>query len=265
MLTAYHILAYYGSLALFGGAGLVFNALCWVSGVIGVPRGERFFQGAIQREFFAFTHWLRLLRLLRIEYRGVDAFAAPGRVVVANHPSLLDAVFVIARVPAAVCIFKPAIRRNPVLGPAALRAGYLPSDQGLDLVRSAVAKVQAGATLVVFPEGTRTPASGKLGAFRPGFALIARLASAPLQLVRISCAGELLTKERACWKLPQLPARVVVEAGPCLDPNGTETTGALAAAVETWFREGARRPAANVAECPPATVRRKIGLRLSAS
>lgn len=236
MLTAYHIFAYYGSLALFGVAGVIFNGGCWVAGLLlaGTAR-ERFLQGAIQREFAAFTRWLEWLRLLRMEYRGFDGRIGPSRVVVANHPSLLDAVFLIARVPAAVCIFKPAIRRNPVLGLAALRAGYLPSDSGLDLVKSAVAKIESGATLVVFPEGTRTPASGRLGAFRPGFALIARLARAPLQLVRITCAGELLTKERPCWKLPQLPARVVVEAGPCLDPNSPETTAELVANVEAWF------------------------------
>jgi 1-acyl-sn-glycerol-3-phosphate acyltransferase len=237
LLTAYHFIAYYGSLALFGAAGFGFNVVCWVSEAAKASeRRERFFQRAIQREFSAFIQWLVFLRLLRIEYRGCETIAAPGRVIVANHPSLLDAVLVIARVPAAVCIFKPALRRNPVLGQAALRAGYIPSDCGLDLVRSATAKITAGATLVVFPEGTRTPPGGELGAFRPGFALIARLAHAPLQLVRISCAGELLTKERACWKLPQLPARVVVETGPCLDPNAAETTEELVQQVETWFR-----------------------------
>jgi 1-acyl-sn-glycerol-3-phosphate acyltransferase len=237
LLTAYYVIGYYGSLALFGVAGFVFNLLCWCSGLVaGGPRRERFIQRAIQREFSVFTRWLVYLRLLQIEYRGCDSINAPGRVIVANHPSLLDAVFLIARVPAAVCIFKPAIRRNPVLGRSAIRAGYIPSDRGLDLVRSATAKIAAGATLVVFPEGTRTPASGRIGAFRPGFALIARRAHAPLQLVRISCDGELLTKERACWKLPQLPARVVVEAGPCLNPKGTETTAELVARVEAWFR-----------------------------
>lgn len=259
VLTAYHILAYYGSLTLFGAAGLAFNLFCRMSGWITKGRGaERFFQGAIQREFHAFTQWLVFLRLLKIEYRGCEQIATPGRVIVANHPSLLDAVFVIARVPAAMCIFKPAIRHNPVLGFAAQRAGYIPSDSGLDLVKMAVARLGEGATLVVFPEGTRTPASGKLGAFRPGFALIARLAHAPLQLVRITCEGELLTKERACWKLPQLPARVVVEAGPCLDPTGADTTAMLVAQTETWFRKAPTTEMIFVRESLPAAARQQV-------
>ena len=56
-----------------------------------------------------------------------------------------------ARVPEAVCIFKPAIRRNPVLGAAARRAGYLGSDGGHELVRAAAVKVAAGCTLIARP------------------------------------------------------------------------------------------------------------------
>jgi 1-acyl-sn-glycerol-3-phosphate acyltransferase len=236
-LTAYHIVAYYGSLMLFGAASCAMSALCGLCGAVpGAARRERFVQRAIQREFFAFTRWLEFLRLLRIEYRGFERITDRRRIIVANHPSLLDAVFVIARVPTAVCIFKPSLRRNPMLGLAAMNAGYIPGNSGVGLVRAAIEKVAAGATLVVFPEGTRTPAKGKLGAFRPAFALVARLTGVPLQLIRISCAGELLTKERPCWKLPQLPARVVVEAGPCFYPKAAQSTAQLVAEVETWFR-----------------------------
>jgi 1-acyl-sn-glycerol-3-phosphate acyltransferase len=259
VLTAYYIVAYYGSLALFGAAAFALNAVSWLAGAVGGGlRRERFFQGAIQREFAAFLRLLVFLRLLRIDYRGFQPGVPSARVIVANHPSLLDAVFLIARVPTAVCIFKPALRHNPVLGQSALRAGYLPSDNGLELVHSAVARINGGATLVVFPEGTRTPACGKLGTFRPGFALIARLARTPLQLVRITCAGELLTKERACWKLPQLPARVVVEAGPCLDPNTPHTTAALVAEVEAWFRALPTPQMTFARESIPAARRRAV-------
>ena len=63
LLAAYYFFAYYGSLALFGAAGFALNMVSWLSGVTGVGRShERYFQGAIQREFFAFTEWLVFLR-----------------------------------------------------------------------------------------------------------------------------------------------------------------------------------------------------------
>lgn len=248
LLTAYKVLIYYGSLALFGVAGCVFGAACWLSAPFGGGRRrERLFQRAIQREFAAFVRWLAVVGIIRVSYRGFERMPTERRVVVANHPGLLDAVLLLARVPAGFCIFKPAIGRNPVLGPAARRAGYLPSDRGLTLVRRAAANIAAGATLVVFPEGTRTPAGGKLGAFRPGFALIARCAGAPVQLVRITSRTDFLTKERACWKLPALPADIIVEAGPCFDSRQVSSTSALVEKTEAWFRQA---PVAAIAREP---------------
>ena len=60
--------------------------------------------------------------------RGLKSCHHGGLVLAANHPALIDITCLLARVPEAVCIFKPAIRRNPVLGAAARRAGYLASD-----------------------------------------------------------------------------------------------------------------------------------------
>jgi len=134
-----------------------------------------------------------------------------------------------------VCIHKPAIRRNPVLAAAARHAGYLGSDGGHELVRGAARQVAAGRTLVIFPEGTRTPPGAAPLPFKPGFVLIARLARAPIQLVRITTDSNLLTKGRAWWRLPQLPAHVEVTAGPLVRTNTPASIGGLAAEIEAWF------------------------------
>lgn len=256
--TAYRILLYYGTLACFGVFALAFNVRCALSRT----GNERRLQRSIHLVFHRLVRWLAWVRLLVIEYRGLERLPVGGCVVVANHPGLLDAMFLLARVPAAICVFKPLVRRNPLFGPAAIRAGYLPSDRRLALVRSAAARIAGGATLLVFPEGTRTPAGRPVGPFKPGFALIARRARAPVQLVRIRVDGTLLTKERAWWKLPQLPARVVIEAGPRLDPEDYGSTAELVAEAEDWFR------AAGPGCSPPAFEafpRRSTSLTLTAS
>jgi 1-acyl-sn-glycerol-3-phosphate acyltransferase len=161
---------------------------------------------------------------------------------------MIDITCLLARLPGAVCIFKPAIRRNPVLGAAARRAGYLGSDGGHDLVRRAADKVAAGHTLIVFPEGTRTPPGTTLLPFKPGFVLIARRARVPIQLVRITTDSDLLTKGCRWWLLPRFPAHVTVAAGPLI-PTGTAASPAeLAAGIEAWFRA----PPADDAACAAA-------------
>src|ERR1700712_4677849 len=166
--SVYHLFAYYLTLLLFGGFGLILSLFSFVAGVVPrTERTERFFQRLIHRNFALFHWWCEFLRLVYVRYQGFEKLPDGGLVLAANHPALIDITCLLARVPEAVCIFKPAIRRNPVLGAAARRAGYLASDGGHELLRRAADKAAAGPTLIVFPEGTRTPPSVSLLPFKP--------------------------------------------------------------------------------------------------
>lgn len=236
MRTLYHRLGYYLSLLIFGLVGLTLNLVCLALGWLpATPRTERFFQRLLHRHCAVWLWWLSFARIVHCRFEGFSRLpSGRGLVLVANHPGLMDIIYLLAQVPEAFCLFKPAIRRNPLVGAAALRAGSLANDGGHDLLRAAADKVAAGATLILFPEGTRSH-PGTLHVFKPGFAVVARRARAPIQLVRIACNSELLVKGRAWWRLPRLPAQVVVTAGPCLPPPGSEKSAAIVAQVEAWF------------------------------
>jgi hypothetical protein len=64
---------------------------------------------------------------------------------------------------------------------------------------------------------------------------MARLARAPIQLIRITCDSKLMTKGQPLWRVPRLPAAVTVTLGPCLPPPGGDTA-AVVAGIEAWFR-----------------------------
>lgn len=233
----YHLVAYYVTLLLFGAGGLALTFVSLLTGWLpATARTERFFQRMIHRHLTCFHWWCERFRLIHVRYSGFDRLPRGGFVLAANHLALIDITCLLARMPEAVCIFKPAIRRNPVLGAAARRAGYLGSDGGHDLVRAAADKVAAGQTLVVFPEGTRTPPGQTLLPFKPGFVLIARRARAPIQLVRITSDSNVLTKGRAWWRLPRLPAHVDLTAGPLVPSDDPASPSELAARIEAWFR-----------------------------
>jgi 1-acyl-sn-glycerol-3-phosphate acyltransferase len=245
----YNLPAYYITLLLFGAGGLELSFLSLLTGWLpATERTERFFQRLIHRHFAFFHWWCAFARLVHVRYRGFEHLPRSGLVLAANHPALIDITCLLARVPEAVCIFKPAIRRNPVLGAAARRAGYLGSDGGHDLVRGAADKVAAGHMLVVFPEGTRTPPGEALLPFKPGFVLIARRAHVPIQLVRITTDSDVLTKGRAWWRLPRFPAHVEVMVGPLIPTDTAASTTELTAGIEAWFRS----PPAGDTACAPA-------------
>jgi 1-acyl-sn-glycerol-3-phosphate acyltransferase len=228
---------YLFTLVLFAIGGLELSLLSFLAGWLpATDRTERFFQRLIHRHFAAFHGWCALTGLVRVRYRGFENLPAGGLVLAANHPALIDITCILARVPEALCIFKPAIRRNPVLGAAARRAGYIGSDGGHDLVRAAADKVAAGHKLVVFPEGTRTPQGGTLLPLKPGFVLIARRAGAPIQLVRITTTSDVLGKGVPWWRLPRFPALVDVSVGPLIAVAPDASTAEVVDAIEAWFR-----------------------------
>lgn len=236
---AYHLLAYYLTLLLFGLFSLAVSLFSLVAVVLpATDRTEHFFQRLIHRNFALFHWWCRVIGVVRVEYTGFERLPKNGFVLAANHPALIDITCLLARMPEAICIFKPAIRRNPLLGAAARRAGYLASDGGHELLRRAAEKVAAGHILILFPEGTRTIPGESLLPFKSGFAIIARRALAPIQLVRISTDSNVLTKGRPWWKLPKFPAHVEVTAGPLIPTDTPATIPELTAEIETWFRAG---------------------------
>jgi hypothetical protein len=75
--------------------------------------------------------------------------------VLANHPTLIDVVFLISLLPNADCVVK-RVACNPFMRGPVRAAGYISNDDGAGLVDDCIAAVRAGGSLVIFPEGTRS-------------------------------------------------------------------------------------------------------------
>lgn len=190
----------------------------------------------IRRSFVAWCAWLHATRLIYVTFEGFDSARVAGPAVyVANHPSFLDATFVLAQLRDTICIFKPAIIRNPFLGPAALMAGYASGDAGIELLRDVAARVAAGCSLLIFPEGTRTAPGTRLNPLKPGFAVIAARARVPVRLIRIRAPRDLVPKGWPWWRAPQFPARVEITLIDELQPSSDETATELTARVTRRF------------------------------
>ena len=136
--------------------------------VVPQPHGKRIGRGAIRTVFRIYVFLLQLLCRCRFDLKALDELARrPGpMVLVANHPSLLDAVLLVSHLPDAVCIMKAGLMNNLLLGAGARMARYIVNDAPLPMIRRAIAELQGGARLIIFPEGTRTaePPVGPCGA-----------------------------------------------------------------------------------------------------
>ena len=110
-----------------------------------------------------------------IRVEGLEHCAAPA-VFVANHASYLDAVALLAAIPAEFrFVAKRELASTPIIGTLIRKVGHLTVERG-DFSRSVAdtervtAALREGASLLFFPEGTFVRAPGllpfKLGAFK---------------------------------------------------------------------------------------------------
>lgn len=202
--------------------------------------GRRIGRAMISRGYACFWAIARFSGMLRLEGQALDALRdEPGLVVAANHPSMLDALMLVARLPNSACIMKGSLMRNPFLGPGARLARYIPNDSPRGMVQLAVDDLLAGGQLVLFPEGTRTT-QVPLNPFRSPLTLIAKLAGAPIQAVFIDTDSPYLGKGWPLWRLPPLPIVFTVRLGRRFAPVADHA--ALQHEIEAYFATQVRPP-----------------------
>ncbi len=229
-------------LALILGLGVV--SLIWslvalaLYPVLPRERGLTLGRAVISRVYRQFWRVASATGLLRMDASAIDVLRnEPGLIIVCNHPCVLDALMLVARLPRSACVMKAELMLNPFLGPGARLARYIRNDTVIGTIRCCVKDLQRGGQLVLFPEGTRT-VRHPINEFRPGVTLIAKLAKAPIQTVFIDTDSAFTTKGWPLWKLPPLPARYTVRMGRRFAYESDD--GALLRTLETYVAENTR-------------------------
>lgn len=192
-----------------------------------------------------FRLYLRLLTWIgacRFDLRALDALRdQPACIIAPNHPSLLDAVMIISRVPHVACIMKAELMHNVLFGAGARLARYIRNDSLYAMVQRAVAEVRGGSHLLLFPEGTRTTRA-PVNTLQGTAGLIAKYARAPVQTVFIETTdAAFLGKESALFRRTPMPVNYVIRLGRRFDPP--HNVAAFAQELEQYFKaELARVP-----------------------
>gem|GEM_PF-4564 len=219
--AAYESFWHYFGFVYFGAVGALYGIVASVLHLIlparlRAPLGRRLIG-------FLFRGFLRMMTasgVVKLDLSALDVLRGqPGLVIAPNHPCLLDAVFVIAHVPEVSCIMKAEIWNNVVLGGGARLAGYIRNDSTNSMVRASAQELRDGRPLLVFPEGTRTR-RGPVNQFKGGFALIAKVARAPIQTVFIETDSPFLGKGWPLLKKPRFPLVYRARLGKRLTVDG---------------------------------------------
>ena len=202
----------YGYLVVYSGL-LVFGLMCLVwSGTAGLlshllseERGRVLGRWVTSYGFRCYLQLVALTGAFRFDLRALDALREAGPLIIApNHPSLLDAVMVLSRLPNVACVMKADLINNRIYGASARLAGYIRNDDFIGGVTQAVEDLEAGGQLLLFPEGTRTTRA-PINRLKGGAPLVSKRSGVPIQTVLIETTSPFLSKGWPLHRIPSMP------------------------------------------------------------
>lgn len=180
------------------------------------PRRRELGQAVLKQLFRGVVGILRSFGVIEVSYEGFERVKAHlGPVILApNHPSLWDAVFVLAEVDRAACVLKASLLCNPLLTFGARAAGFISNEPAHQMMRRCIDLLRSGERILFFPEGTRTrPEHGRINPLSGGLAIIARNSGAPVWPIIVQTSSRYLSKGWPIWRLPPEPIHIRISMG----------------------------------------------------
>lgn len=127
--------------------------------------------------FYCAVPWAKVILKVcgvKVESKGLESLEKNvSRIYMANHTSYFDIFALLSTLPVDFkFIVKQELMRIPIFGPAMRRAGYIGIERedprrALKSMHAAAERIKHGASVLIFPEGTRSE-DGCLQPFKPG-------------------------------------------------------------------------------------------------
>lgn len=171
-------------------------------------------QNVIKYSFKGFTEMMVKLGIMTYSVEGLEKLQnSRQELVIANHPSLIDVVVLIGMMQQANCVVKQSLWSNPFTKGPVQSAGYILNAGSQQFVEDCVTRLKENnaASLLIFPEGTRTEKGMALNEFQRGAANIAIRANVPIRPVIITCTPSTLTKNEKWYHVPSRPFHIEVK------------------------------------------------------
>ncbi|RIL07752.1 MAG: 1-acyl-sn-glycerol-3-phosphate acyltransferase [Proteobacteria bacterium] len=139
---------------------------------------------------------------VRIELQGIENVPTHAPVILmSNHQSLCDIAAIVLTLPESVnwrFVAKRELTRVPIFGQVLVASGHIIIDRGdrakaVASLQRAAERIRAGTTVIVFPEGTRSP-DGHLRHFKSGPFHLALEAQVPIVPVTVSGSQRITPK-----------------------------------------------------------------------
>jgi len=200
-------------------------------------------QAVVAWMFRLFHGYMRVLRLFEARVSPMPETPGPtrtrGRVIVANHTTLVDVSAICSVYPNICCIVHGALARNPFLAPLFRLCGFVSAGretrERVEALDRACAWIDRGFDVLIFPEGTRS-VPGSLHRFHRGAFELARRAGVDIVPLVLRCEPSALSKGRPFWAQPDTCAVLTVEPRAPIHVDSETNSRTLRAEVEASYR-----------------------------
>jgi len=153
--------------------------------------------------FYCAVPWAKVILKVcgaRVAIEGIENIRKDQpRIYMANHTSYFDIFALLSALPVDFkFIVKQELMRLPIFGPAMRRAGYIGIERedprkALRSMQEAAERIRKGASVLIFPEGTRSE-DGLLHPFKPGGFHLALRSGCDIVPITITGSREIVPK-----------------------------------------------------------------------
>lgn len=179
----WHVFVKWLSFLVFGVGSVLISIVAFPIMKLLFPNPQRFrtaghrFISAMFRFFVGFLTVIGCARLTAPDKKRFRNLSS--KIIVANHPSLLDVVMLISLVPNADCIVNAYLTGKNILH-LIVRSLYIPTSLSHEeIMQKCAESLREGNNLIIFPEGTRSLPGGQ-NPYKKGAARIALMSGCPI-------------------------------------------------------------------------------------
>jgi 1-acyl-sn-glycerol-3-phosphate acyltransferase len=169
-------------------------------------------QKCVHYSFYIFIGLMHRIGIMTYEINGLEKLNRPGQLILANHPTLIDIVFLLSRIPYASCIVKSKLWHNPCMKGPITSAGYISNKDPELMIKNCADHLKYGGIMVIFPESTRTVPNTDYK-FQRGAAAIALQAGTVVTPVTLHCSPSTLTKSEKWYQIPERRFHLTMTVG----------------------------------------------------
>lgn len=223
MIRFFRIISVLICVTIFGLGSCGLSFIVFPLGAVFVPEKYRrkYYTAIVHYSWQIFTSLIQIAGCVRVKTSG-SFEDIHGKIIVASHPSLIDIVLLIGKIPNSVCIAKQGLMKNFIMRNIVKHAYILNGGDSEQFISEAKQLLQEGFNIVIFPTGTRTK-KGEDIKIHKGAAQLAIASGVDIIPIKIDCDYEFLQKNKSMLDAGDHIVNYILEIQPAISLKDFDT------------------------------------------